>query len=82
MSILQTKWANVGGGTPIKEVPSGIINGTNANFITSQTAITATLLVFVDKVLEVNFTYTTGTKTITLTTPPKAGQDVYVSYSY
>lgn len=82
MSILQAKWANVSGGTPIKEVPSGTINGTNKDFLTTQTAIAATLLVFVDKILETNFTYNSGTKTITLTTAPGLGQDVYVTYRY
>ena len=82
MSLLQSKWSNAAGGTPKKEVPTGTINGTNTNFVTSQTAITATLLVFVDKILETNFTYNTGTKTITFTTAPGLGQDVYVAYSY
>ena len=82
MSLLQSKWSNAGGGTPIKEVPTGTINGTNVNFVTTQVPKTGTLLVFVDKILEINFTYTNATKTITLATAPGAGQDVYAVYSY
>jgi len=82
MSILQSKWSNVSGGTPKKEVPTGIINGANADFVTSQTAIADSLLVFVDKILETTFTYNAGTKTITLTVAPILGQDVYVAYRY
>jgi hypothetical protein len=82
MALLQAKWSNAGSGTPIKEVPTGTINGSNINFVTSQVPKTGTLLVFIDKVLEVNYTYTNGTKTIAFTTAPQAGQDVYVAYSY
>lgn len=82
MSILQAKWANVGGGTPIKEVPSGVINSSNAAFVTTQTAILATLFVFVDGAFDTAFTYNSGTKTITLTTAPLIGQNVYVVYRY
>ncbi len=82
MSLLQQKWSNAGSGTFQKEVPTGTINGVNVNFVTSQVPKAGSLLVFVDKILEINYTYTNGTKTIALAVAPKAGQDVYVTYSY
>lgn len=83
MSLLQPKWANIAGlGTPRQEVPTGTINGTNKDFVTTFVPMAGTLLVFVDKVLDTNFTYNNGTKTITFTTAPLVGQDVYAVYSY
>ena len=81
MSILQSKWSSVGG-TSLKEVPTGTVNGSNVAFVTSQVPKAGSLLVFVDKMLEVNYTYNNGNKTITLAVAPILGQDVYVAYSY
>jgi hypothetical protein len=82
MSLLQLKWSNAGGGTFQKEVPTGTINGSNVNFVTSQVPKTGSLLVFVDSILETNYTYTNGTKTIAFSVAPILGQNIYVTYSY
>lgn len=81
MSILQSKWSNTGG-VPFKGAPSGTINGSNTNFTITHTPKANSLLVFVDGVLDTNYTFNSGTKTITFTTAPAVGQSVYVSYSY
>lgn len=82
MSLLQSKWSNAGGGTFLKEVPSGIVNGSNVNFITSQVPKSGSLIVYIDKILELNYTYTNANKTIAFSSAPTLGQDVYVTYSY
>lgn len=82
MSLLQPKWSNAGAGTYAKEVPTGVINGTNKDFVVTNTPKTNSLIVYLDKILETAYTFNVGTKTITFTTAPGVGQDVYVTYNY
>ena len=64
-----------------REVPSGSINGINQNFVISQDVMNNTsILVFVDGLPVSNTSWSIVNKTITLTTAPVVGQDVYVWY--
>lgn len=67
----------------IQEVPTGVVNGTNMDFVLSQTPKSAMkVMVFVDRfpLITSEFSVNVGTKTVTTTVAPQPGQDVYVSY--
>lgn len=67
-----------------QEIPTGVVNGTNTDFVTSATpAPTSSLLVFIDGALIRNtqYTFNAGTNTITFSSAPKLGQTVDAYYS-
>lgn len=71
--------------TPVKEVPSGAINGTNVTFVISDApAVTGTEQVFLNGLLQfagANDDYTISGGTITFNTAPETGWKLVVYYS-
>lgn len=65
----------------VQETPTGVIDGSNAAFVTSQTPLNngSVLVIVDDRALTLN-DWTRTNKTITLVTPPAPGQDVQVFY--
>lgn len=64
--------------TPVKETPSGTVNGSNVTFTLSFSPVAASLAVYVDGILDT--AYSLSTNTITFTTAPAVGQTVYAMY--
>lgn len=65
----------------VKETPTGLVNGINTDFVISQTANSADLIfLFVNGVYHQDFTYNSGTRTITISFAPSVESDVYVHY--
>ena len=67
-------------GTPNQEVPTGVINGINTDFVVANTPISGTLQVFVNGLLATNYSFDVPTKTITFTTAPALGQTLRAEY--
>jgi hypothetical protein len=69
-----------------QEIPTGTVNGSNADFVLVNTPVAAqAVFVYVDgqiKYITTDWTINLGTKTITLAAPPQLGQTVYVVYLY
>jgi len=83
MAKVADKWlANPGGTTFLSEVPTGTINGVNKDFVVSETPISGSLKVFLDGLLDVEFTFDSPSKTITMTTAPVVGQGIRAVYNY
>lgn len=80
MSKTADKWLQNPAGSSQNEVPTGVINGTNKDFVVSQTPISGTLKVFLDGLLDVDFTFDSPSKTITMTTAPALGQQIRAVY--
>jgi hypothetical protein len=79
---LLNKWlATPGGASEVSEVPSGTINGSNKDFIITYEPITGSLKVFIDSLIDVNFSYVSLTKTITMVDAPVVGQNIRVVYN-
>jgi len=74
-----------GGTTPIKEIPSGTVNGSNVTFTLSQTPADATELLFVNGILQNvggGNDYTIVGKIITFATAPFSGDIIICRYAY
>jgi hypothetical protein len=79
-------WATVSGGGSVsyyQETPSGAVNGTNTAFtILNEPGTSDALLVYVNGLLKRKTTdYTYSSLTITFTTAPAPGSDVYAVYT-
>lgn len=82
MSKIADKWLqNPGSTTEVSEVPTGTINGINQNFVISQDPIGGSLKVFLDGLLDTDFTYDGPSKTITMITAPEIGQQIRAVYN-
>ena len=69
--------------TPKEEVPSGVIDGDNAEFLLSHTPISGTLLIFLNGVEQAETSqYTLSGRTITFILPPVEGDELSVNYFY
>lgn len=78
-------WIDLGTGsggviTPVIETPTGNINGSNKDFIVSQTVVNDTVVVYVDGVKLSLTEYSFTSPTITLVKAPVLGQSVSVYY--
>lgn len=69
-----------GGASPTQEVPAGVIDGVNKDFVLSATPTTNSLKVLLDGLNDTAYTFDVPSKTITFTDAPVLGQDVYVTY--
>lgn len=79
--VLDGTLVPVGGGIGLQEIPSGAVNGVNTDFdLTNLPSTTESLLVFIDGILLRKDQYSFSTPTITLTTAPQVGQEVYAFY--
>lgn len=68
--------------TITEEVPSGLINGSNATFTTVLSFVPASIQVFVNGLRQkkIDDYVTTGVNTIILSASPKVGDSIIVSY--
>ena len=70
-----------GGSVGYKEVPTGLVNGTNTVFTIVNTAISIDFIwLYIDGVSRSNFVYDAGLKTITIGFAPAVGSVVEVQY--
>lgn len=77
MAKVENKWLrNAPLSAPTEEVPVGVINGTNKDFVLSKNP--NKFFVFVNSLKEEAYTYNSGTKTISLVTAPELGQNIKV----
>lgn len=82
MSKTQDKWLqNPGGSTSQNEVPTGAINGVNKDFIISVDPKAGSLRVFLNSLLDMNFTFDGPSKKITMTDAPVVGQSIRAVYN-
>lgn len=82
MSKVADKWLqNPGGGTEVNEVPTGTINGVNTDFVITQDPIAGSLKVFLDSLLDMEFTFDGPSKTISMNTAPEVGQQIRAIYN-
>ena len=82
MAKTADKWLqNPGGGTPQNEVPTGLINGVNTDFVITLDPKAGSLKVFLDGLLDMEFTYDGPSKTISMTTAPEPGQQIRAVYN-
>ncbi len=68
-----------------QEVPTGDVDGSNKDFVLSQTPVSIkSVLLFVDglSIPQSIYDVVLVTKTVTFNTAPSLGQDIYVYYSY
>ena len=84
MAKILAKWTSgIAGDSWIKEIPSGLINGTNKEFVLTQNPKSAaSVSVFLDSLNDEAYTLDIPNKKITFTTAPVLGQDLIVKYSY
>jgi len=83
MAKVADKWLqNPSGASFNSEVPTGLINGVNKEFIISETPITGTLKVDLDGLLDNSYTFDGPTKKITMITAPVIGQQIRAEYNY
>ena len=83
MSKIANRWLKTpGGGSDIQETPSGSINGVNKNFVLTQDPTSGSLKVFLNGLKDNAFTYSSPSKTVTMTTAPVVGQSIEAVYKY
>lgn len=82
MAKLADKWLKNPGGTSDNEVPTGVVNGVNKDFVITKNPVSGSLKVFLDGILDINFTFDEPSKTITMTTAPVVGQQIRAVYDY
>lgn len=84
MAKILAKWTSgIAGDSWIKEIPSGLIDGTNKEFTLSQKPKSAAgVSVRLDGLNDEAYTINLVTKKITMTTAPVLGQDLVVQYPY
>ena len=71
-----------GSGTGVLgEIPTGLVNGSNTVFTTSQTYRSASTAVYLNGLREFHYTETSST-TITFSTAPGSGDDVRIDYTH
>lgn len=82
MAKITNKWlANPGGLSRVKEIPSGVIDGVNKNFVlTQQPKAIEYLDVYLNGLNDTDYSVVLATKTITFTIAPALGQIVTASY--
>ena len=82
MAKILAKWTSgIAGDSWIKEIPSGLINGTNKVFTLSQKPKNAaSVSVLLDGINDELYTLDINAKTITMTTAPQLAQDLVVKY--
>lgn len=65
----------------IQEVPSGLVNGSNAVFTLSSSPKAGTVIVFINGLVQrLTTDYTIVGQTITFVSAPEAGQDIYAFF--
>lgn len=75
------KWLNNAGGSELIETPTGLVNGSNADFVITQDPKSGSLKVYLDGLLDLDFTYDGPSKTITMNTAPELGQTIKAVYN-
>ncbi len=81
ISIIHVKGVLGTGSYIVREVPAGIINGTNTTFTLANTPLPDKESVFVNGLLQDDVEdYTITGKVITLTRAPRAGNKIVVTY--